>query len=74
MKNKILTFIIEVLVGAIIATSGFLIYQKINNNREIPNGFRQEMTNRGDGETPPERPDGGTRPEMQNTTSNQGNA
>lgn len=29
MKEKILTFIIGVLVGAIIATAGFLIYSKI---------------------------------------------
>ena len=31
MKNKVLTFIIGVLTGAIIATAGFLIYSKISN-------------------------------------------
>ena len=33
MKNRILTFIIGFLVGSIITTAGFLIYNKsINNN------------------------------------------
>ena len=31
MKNRILTFIIGVLVGAILATAGFLIYSKTMN-------------------------------------------
>lgn len=66
MKSKVLTFIIGVLVGAIIATAGFWIYQKMNDNgREMPNGGRQEMMNRGDGETPPEKPSDST-----NNTSN----
>jgi len=35
MKNRILTFIIGILVGAIITTVGFLIYNKsINNFKE----------------------------------------
>ena len=52
MKNKILIFIIGVLVGAIIATIGFYIY-KINTTNQETN--RPEMMNMG---TPPERPDG----------------
>ena len=31
MKNRILTFIIGILVGAILATAGFLIYSKKEN-------------------------------------------
>ena len=34
MRNRILTFIIGILVGAILATAGFLIYSKtINKNQ-----------------------------------------
>lgn len=79
MKNKIITFIIGVLVGAIIATGGFFIYQKMNHPKGMPNGDRPEgMMERGDGETPPEKPDGekGEPPDKkdkQNTTSNTSN-
>ena len=60
MKNKILPFIIGILIGAIITTAGFLIYEKTNSNNMMHNrGERtKEMMNRGDGETPPDRPDG----------------
>ncbi len=59
MKNKILPFVIGVLIGAIIATAGFLIYEKTNTNNKIPNRERTgEMMNRGDGEIPPDRPNG----------------
>lgn len=72
MKNKILTFIIGVLVGAIITTAGFLIYEKVNNNsNSMPNGERPQMMEGENGGTPPEKPDGetgqnnnGTPPEM----------
>lgn len=71
MKNKILTFLIGVLVGAIIATAGFLVYQKINTN-DTPGEMRQSMEGEGgdapqdmpegeqggNGETPPDKPDG----------------
>ena len=58
MKKKILPFVIGILIGAIITTAGFLIYEKTNNNG-IPNKERTgEMMNRGNGETPPDRPDG----------------
>ena len=59
MKNKILPFIIGILVGAIITTVGFLIYEKTNTNKMMSNRERSlEMMDRGDGETPPDRPDG----------------
>ena len=59
MKKKILPFVIGILIGAIITTVGFLIYEKTNTNNMMPNRERAgEMMNRGDGETPPDRPDG----------------
>ena len=72
MKDKILPIIIGMLVGAIIATAGFLIYNKtIANNSAQPeemmqmNGEEQmEMPSgsmgqpSGDMEQPPEKPDG----------------
>lgn len=59
MKNKILTFIIGVLVGAIITTAGFLIYEKVNNNsNSMPSGERPQMMEGENGKTPPEKPDG----------------
>ena len=58
MKKKILPFVIGILIGAIITTVGFLIYEKANNNG-MPNRERPgEMLNRGDEETPLDRPDG----------------
>ena len=67
MKNKILPFVIGILVGAIITTAGFLIYEKINANNRIPNKERAgEMINRGDGENLPDRPN--RQKNNQNTT------
>ena len=75
MKNKIVTFIIGMLVGAIIATGGFFIYQKMNHPKGMQGDRPDRMMERRDGETPPEKPDGdqGEPPEKkdkQNTTSN----
>lgn len=66
MKNKILVFIIGVLVGAILTTGGFYIYESINssdeqnitNSREDRDG-RPQMPDGEDfkGGTPPEKPD-----------------
>ena len=65
MKEKILTFIIGVLVGAIIATGGYYFYSKSNDNRRgMPDGERPAMMqqdgNNTDGNsdrgTPPEKP------------------
>ena len=73
MKNKILPFVIGILVGAIITTAGFFIYEKTNTNNRIPNKERaEEMMNRGDGETPPDRPNGeeGMKPNRQKNNQN----
>lgn len=59
MKDKILTFIIGALVGAILTASGFLIYQNANkNNNQMPSGEQMKMMERPDGETPPTKPNG----------------
>ena len=72
MKNRILTFIIGVLVGAILATTGFLIYSKsinknINLNGRMPfeNNGQMELPNGEMGE-PPAKPEGDFRPQMNN--------
>lgn len=65
MKNKILTFIIGFLAGAIIATAGFMIYNKtISNNTNQSEmmqmnerGTMQQPSN-GNMEEPPEKPNG----------------
>lgn len=57
MKNRILTFIIGILVGSIITTFGFLIYSKsINDNFNHQNNqpFRPSE-NMGQ---PPQKPEG----------------
>lgn len=63
MKDKILTFIIGLLVGAIITTLGFYICLKVNNSNiqipEMQDGNRpmqQQMIRPEDGGTPPEMP------------------
>lgn len=60
MKDKILIFVIGFLVGAIIATTGFLIYEKVNknNNNQMPNFEQRQMRERSNGEEPPEKPEG----------------
>lgn len=63
MKNKILIFIIGLLVGAIIATAGFLIYNKVNKNDvNQPEMMMQmngnEQMQQGNMEEPPEKPSG----------------
>ena len=68
MKDKILLFIIGVLVGAVISTGAFFVYTKAttcnnsNNNQtmQMPGGTPPNMNgnqNNGNGQ-PPERPDG----------------
>lgn len=54
MKSKILTFVIGFLVGAIIATGGFLIYQNVSgNNKNNMNNFKGERQGRTfDGQMP----------------------
>ena len=62
MKNRILTFIIGILTGAIIMTLVFLIFNKPNENINIGNfplneSDQMQRPNGNIGE-PPERPDG----------------
>lgn len=57
-KDKICFFVIGVLLGAIIASSAFLIYSNINGNSNSAMGP-------GNG-TPPNMSDGGTPPELPN--------
>ena len=58
MKNKILSFIIGMLVGAILTTIGFFIYEKVNPRNEIniDTNILKEFNN---GEGRPEIPNGG---------------
>lgn len=60
MKNKVLLFIIGLLVGAILATAGFIVYEK-NNKQEPSNGpqMMQGANNMENGQSaPPEKPAG----------------
>lgn len=67
MKSKIITLIIGILIGAILASAGFMIYNKVNENnrKEIRNGQMQDNGERPNGRptdmedgdfTPPEKP------------------
>lgn len=73
MKDKILVFIIGLLVGAVVTASGFLIYEKNNQNlaqAQTQNQETMQMMERPDGEKPPEKLDGSwgneNRPEPRN--------
>ena len=73
MKDKILTFIIGVLVGAIIASIGYYFYHKNNRSGQMPNGAPPQMMQNGNSTgmpsgTPPELPSG------ENTDSNNGDS
>ena len=71
MKNRIFTFIIGVLVGAIITTVGFLIYSNsINKNQNemmkpFENNGQMQRPNGNMGE-PPEKPQGDFQPTLPN--------
>lgn len=65
MKEKVLTFIMGVLVGAIITTACFFIYnKKAVNNSNQPETMQMEENGQmggqqsGNMEQPPEKPDG----------------
>ena len=76
-KEKILLFIIGVLVGAVISTAAFLVYTKTLGTSSSTNDSSRQMP----GGTPPEMPSGqnnqgGTPPEMpsnENSSNSQGN-
>lgn len=82
MKNKILVLIIGILIGTIITTSGFLIYNKmiVKNSKEQGtmqmdgNGQMQPPSNGNMGE-PPSMPNrnGGTPPEKPSNSNNNNN-
>lgn len=63
MKDKIILFVIGVLVGAIISTGAFFVYNKMTNNSNtnsnsqmgMPGGNPPSMQNGQNGE-PPARP------------------
>lgn len=71
MKDKILTFIIGLLVGILLATGGFYLYSKLNcdSSSDNTNTFQEGMQGRTppqmsqdgvmqNGGTPPSMPDG----------------
>ena len=78
-KEKIILFIIGVLVGAVISTAAFFVYTKTlgtssnNSSMQMPGGTPPEMPSGQNNQsgTPPEMPSGqnnqgGTPPEMSN--------
>ena len=77
MKDKIIIFVIGVLVGAVIATGAFYVYTSTNNsnnnqNMQMNGGTPPEMPSGQNGQ-PPEKPNGDSQPpEMPNNnqTSN----
>lgn len=74
MKDKILVFIIGLLVGAVITASGFLIYQNVNKNtKQMPSGEQMQMMEKPDGQEPPEMPNGDTSSEKSNGTEKSNN-
>ncbi|MCD7723070.1 MAG: hypothetical protein LUH82_03860 [Clostridiales bacterium] len=86
MVQKILNFIISMLIGAIIATAGFLIYFSINKTDDAGSGKTQssqqesgaEQNAGNDNSTVPEKPDGEaggeTPPEMPRDTGGENTA
>ncbi len=60
MKNKILILIIGILIGAVVTSTIFYIYQKNNMNTNGGADFSQngEMPNGENGQTPPDKPSG----------------
>ena len=80
MKDKIMIFIIGILVGAVSATGAFYIYStnksdKCSNIIEREGGEPPEMPNGQNGQ-PPEKPDGenGQPPEMPSDNNTQDNS
>ena len=59
MKDKVLVFIIGLLVGAIIATTCFFIFDKLNTkNHQFLDGNKMEFKQMNDDNAPPDKPDG----------------
>ena len=71
MKNRILTFVTGILVGAILTTIGFLVYTNsvIRNPNQMMNNFQNnEQFERPNGNMvkPPEKPQGDFNQNMNN--------
>lgn len=71
MKNKLVPFLIGLLIGAIVTAAGFLIYMKVNANN-MPGGNREEMRERFENGERPEMPEDGNmvRPEGKGNRDN----
>ena len=79
MKNKILPFIIGLLIGAIIASAGFAIYLKTNRKnrpdfRGTPPQMNQSQDSNNNDGTPPELPNGEKPSENNAETTENSNA
>lgn len=69
MKNKILVFIIGVLVGAILATGGFYIYENSKaTDEQTKIEDRRGMKGNFDGQTPPDMQNGGNSTDSSSTS------
>ena len=79
MKDKIMLFVIGVLVGAVIATGAFFVYTKTNSSNNSgmmgPGGTPPSMPSGQNGETsgPPEMPNGNNSQNSTQTNSTTGN-
>ena len=69
MKDKIMLFIIGILIGAVISTGAFYIYTTTNSSCNCKN----QNTGMNNGEQPPEKPDGenGQPPEKPSNSNTQ---
>ena len=68
MKNKILIFVIGVLIGAIITTVGFLIYEKVKGDNQVADQSNiPQMMRDGNGQMTPPQMSGGEMSNNQGT-------
>jgi len=84
MKDKILLFVIGVLVGAVISTGAFFVYTKAtttcntnsNNQMQMPGGNPPSMQNGQSGQNgqPPEMPNGNNSGNNNSQSNNQSNS
>ena len=84
MKDKILLFVIGVLVGAVISTGAFFVYTKAtttcntnsNNQMQMPGGNPPSMQNGQSGQNgqPPEMPNGNNSENNNSQSNNQSNS
>lgn len=81
MKGKILTLFIGILIGAIVATTGFIIYNNVTRGNQkmmveqMPDGMQMPGGEKPDGEIPekPEGEGGETRPQKPSQDQNSSN-